>query len=80
MLVALRPGVLAVLRSARFTGWIDAEDLAQENAAHRRRTRCAPEPSTTRKVFAFAAADRAQSRASTAARKMLRQQTVVVRS
>jgi len=30
MLVALRPGVLAVLRFGAFHRWIDAEDLTQE--------------------------------------------------
>lgn len=76
MLIALRPGVLAVLRFGAFYRWIDAEDLTQE-ALHivceRVRAGTVDDP---RKVFAFAAAT-ARNLALNAARKMLRQQTVV---
>jgi len=76
MLVALRPGVLAVLRFGAFHRWVDAEDLTQE-ALHivveRVRARTIDDP---RKVFAFAAAT-ARNLALNAARKVLRQQTVV---
>src|SRR3954470_2518507 len=76
MLAALRPGVLAVLRFGAFYRWIDAEDLTQETlqiVADRVRARTIDDP---RKVFAFAAAT-ARNLALNAARKMLRQQTVV---
>jgi len=76
MLVALRPGVLAVLRFGAFHRWIDAEDLTQETlhvVVERVRARTIDDP---RKVFAFAAAT-ARNMALSAARKMLRQQTVV---
>ena len=76
MLVALRPGVLAVLRFGAFHRWIDAEDLTQETlhiVVERVRARTIDDP---RKVFAFAAAT-ARNLALNAARKMLRQQTVV---
>jgi RNA polymerase sigma-70 factor, ECF subfamily len=76
MLVALRPGVLAVLKFGAFHRWIDAEDLAQETlhiVIERVRARTIDDP---RKVFAFAAAT-ARNLALNAARKMLRQQTVV---
>jgi RNA polymerase sigma factor (sigma-70 family) len=76
MLVALRPGVLAVLRFGAFHRWIDAEDLTQETlqvVVERVRARTIDDP---RKVFAFAAAT-ARNMALNAARKMLRQQTVV---
>ena len=76
MLQALRPGVLAVLRFGAFHRWIDAEDLAQETlqvVVERVRARSIDDP---RKVFAFAAAT-ARNLALNAARKMLRQQTVV---
>ena len=76
MLVALRPGVLAVLRFGAFNRWIDAEDLTQETlqvVVERVRARTIDDP---RKVFAFAAAT-ARNMALNAARKMLRQQTVV---
>src|SRR5262252_7064845 len=66
MLIALRPGVLAVLRFGAFHRWVDAEDLTQETlhiVVERVRARTIDDP---RKVFAFAAA-----------RKVLRQQTVV---
>ena len=56
MLVALRPGVLAVLRFGAFHRWIDAEDLTQETlhiVVERLRARTIDDP---RKVFAFAAA------------------------
>ena len=76
MLIALRPGVLAVLRFGAFHRWVDAEDLTQE-ALHvvleRVRARTIDDP---RKVFAFAAAT-ARNLALNAARKVLRQQTVV---
>ncbi len=76
MLAALRPGVLSVLRYGAFHRWIDAEDLTQE-ALHvvveRVRARTIDDP---HKVFAFAAAT-ARNLALNAARKMLRQQTVV---
>jgi RNA polymerase sigma-70 factor (ECF subfamily) len=76
MLQALRPGVLAVLRFGAFHRWIDAEDLTQETlhvVVERIRARTIDDP---RKVFAFAAAT-ARNLALNAARKMLRQQTVV---
>lgn len=76
MISALRPGVLAVLRFGAFHRWIDAEDLTQETlqiVAERMRSRSIDDP---RKVFAFAAAT-ARNLALNAARKMLRQQTVV---
>src|SRR3982751_2463560 len=76
MLVALRPGVLAVLRFGAFHRWIDAEDLTQETlhiVVERVRARTVDDP---RKVFAFAAAT-ARNLALNAARKALRQQTVV---
>jgi RNA polymerase sigma-70 factor (ECF subfamily) len=76
MLVALRPGVLAVLRFGAFHRWIDPEDLTQETlhiVVERVRARTIDDP---RKVFAFAAAT-ARNLALNAARKMLRQQTVV---
>jgi len=76
MLVALRPGVLAVLRFGAFHRWVDAEDLTQETlqvVVERVRAGTIDDP---RKVFAFAAAT-ARNLALNAARKMLRQQTVV---
>src|SRR6187455_329442 len=76
MLQALRPGVLAVLRFGAFHRWVDAEDLTQETlqvVVERVRARTIDDP---RKVFAFAAAT-ARNMALNAARKMLRQQTVV---
>ena len=76
MLIALRPGVLAVLRYGAFHRWVDAEDLTQETlhiVVERVRARTIDDP---RKVFAFAAAT-ARNLALNAARKMLRQQTVV---
>jgi RNA polymerase sigma factor (sigma-70 family) len=76
MLVALRPGVLAVLRFGAFHRWVDAEDLTQETlhiVVERVRARTIDDP---RKVFAFAAAT-ARNLALNAARKMLRQQTIV---
>jgi RNA polymerase sigma-70 factor (ECF subfamily) len=76
MLVALRPGVLAVLKFGAFSRWIDPEDLAQETlhiVIERIRAGTIDDP---RKVFAFAAAT-ARNLALNAARKMLRQQTVV---
>jgi RNA polymerase sigma factor (sigma-70 family) len=76
MLIALRPGVLAVLRFGAFHRWIDAEDLAQETlhiVVERVRARTIDD---TRKVFAFAAAT-ARNLALNQARKVLRQQTVV---
>jgi RNA polymerase sigma factor (sigma-70 family) len=76
MLQALRPGVLAVLRFGAFHRWIDAEDLTQETlqiVVERVRARTIDD---SRKVFAFAAAT-ARNLALNAARKMLRQQTVV---
>jgi RNA polymerase sigma-70 factor (ECF subfamily) len=76
MIQALRPGVLAVLRYGAFHRWIDCEDLAQETlqvVVERVRARTIDDP---RKVFAFAAAT-ARNLALNAARKMLRQQTVV---
>jgi RNA polymerase sigma factor (sigma-70 family) len=76
MLVAMRPGVLAVLRFGAFHRWIDAEDLTQETlhiVVERVRARTIDDP---RKVFAFAAAT-ARNLALNAARKMLRHQTVV---
>ena len=76
MLVALRPGVLSVLRFGAFHRWIDPEDLTQETlhiVVERVRAATIDDP---RKVFAFAAAT-ARNLALNAARKMLRQQTVV---
>jgi RNA polymerase sigma-70 factor (ECF subfamily) len=76
MLVALRPGVLAVLRYGAFHRWVDAEDLTQETlqiVIERVRARTIDDP---RKVFAFAAAT-ARNLALNQARKLLRQQTVV---
>lgn len=76
MLVALRPGVIAVLRYGAFHRWVDAEDLTQETlqiVSERVRARTIDDP---RKVFAFAAST-ARNLALNAARKMLRQQTVV---
>jgi RNA polymerase sigma factor (sigma-70 family) len=76
MLQALRPGVLAVLRFGAFHRWVDAEDLTQETlhiVVERVRAGTIDDP---RKVFAFAAAT-ARNLALNAARKMLRQQTVV---
>src|SRR4029078_11676551 len=76
MLQALRPGVLAVLRYGAFHRWVDAEDLTQETlhiGVARARARAIDDP---RKVFAFAAAT-ARNLALNAARKVLRQQTVV---
>src|SRR4029079_6364119 len=76
MLIALRPGVLSVLRFGAFHRWIDQEDLTQETlhiVVERVRARTIDDP---RKVFAFAAAT-ARNLALNAARKMLRQQTVV---
>src|SRR3954464_13813243 len=76
MLVSLRPGVLAVLRFGAFHRWVDAEDLTQETlhiVMERVRARTIDDP---RKVFAFAAAT-ARNLALNAARKALRQQTVV---
>src|SRR4029079_10688994 len=76
MRVSLRPGVLAVLRFGAFHRWIDAEDLTQETlhiVVERVRARTLEDP---RKVFAFAATT-ARNLALNAARKVLRQQTVV---
>jgi len=76
MLQALRPGVLAVLRYGAFHRWVDAEDLTQETlhiVVERVRARTIDDP---RKVFAFAAAT-ARNLALNAARKVLRQQTLV---
>ena len=76
MLIALRPGVLAVLRFGAFHRWVDAEDLTQETlqiVVERVRGRSIDDP---RKVFAFAAAT-ARNLALNAARKALHQQTVV---
>ena len=76
MLIALRPGVLAVLRFGGYHRWVDAEDLTQETlhiVVERVRARTIDDP---RKVFAFAAAT-ARNLALNAARKVLRQQTVV---
>src|SRR3954467_7250039 len=76
MLIALRPGVLAVLRFGAFHRWVDAEDLTQETlqiVVERVRARTLEDP---RRVFAFAATT-ARNLALNAARKMLRQQTVV---
>ena len=76
MLTALRPGVLAVLRFGAFHRWVDAEDLTQETlhiVVERVRAKTIDDP---RKVFAFAAAT-ARNLALNAARKTLRQQTVV---
>jgi RNA polymerase sigma-70 factor (ECF subfamily) len=68
--------VLSVLRYGAFHRWIDAEDLTQETlhiVVERVRAATIDDP---RKVFAFAAAT-ARNLALNAARKMLRQQTVV---
>jgi RNA polymerase sigma-70 factor (ECF subfamily) len=76
MLISLRPGVLAVLRFGAFHRWVDAEDLTQETlhiVVERVRAKTIDDP---RKVFAFAAAT-ARNLALNAARKVLRQQTVV---
>ncbi len=76
MLIALRPGVLAVLKFGAFNRWIDPEDLTQETlhiVVERVRAGTIDDP---RKLFAFAAAT-ARNLALNAARKMLRQQTVV---
>jgi RNA polymerase sigma factor (sigma-70 family) len=76
MLVVLRPGVLAVLRFGAFHRWIDAEDLTQETlhvVVERVRAGTIDDP---RRVFAFAAST-ARNLALNAARKALRQQTVV---
>lgn len=76
MLIALRPGVLAVLRFGAFHRWVDAEDLTQETlqvVVERVRAGTIDDP---RKVFAFAAAT-ARNLALNAARKTLRHQTVV---
>jgi RNA polymerase sigma factor (sigma-70 family) len=76
MLVVLRPGVLAVLRYGAFHRWVDAEDLTQETlhiVVERVRARTIDDP---RKVFSFAAST-ARNLALNAARKALRQQTVV---
>lgn len=76
MLVVLRPGVLAVLRFGAFHRWVDAEDLTQETlhiVVERVRGRTIEDP---RKVFSFAAST-ARNLALNAARKALRQQTVV---
>jgi RNA polymerase sigma-70 factor (ECF subfamily) len=76
MIQALRPGVIAVLRYGAFNRWIDCEDLTQETlqvVVERVRARSIDDPA---KVFAFAAST-ARNLALNAARKMLRQQTVV---
>ncbi|MBC8027332.1 MAG: sigma-70 family RNA polymerase sigma factor [Steroidobacteraceae bacterium] len=76
MLVVLRPGVLAVLRFGAFHRWVDAEDLTQETlhiVVERVRAGTIEDP---RKVFSFAAST-ARNLALNAARKALRQQTVV---
>jgi RNA polymerase sigma factor (sigma-70 family) len=76
MLVVLRPGVLAVLRYGAFHRWVDAEDLTQETlhiVVERVRAGTIDDP---RKVFSFAAST-ARNLALNAARKALRQQTVV---
>jgi RNA polymerase sigma-70 factor (ECF subfamily) len=76
MLVALRPGVLAVLRFGAFHRWVDAEDLTQETlhiVVERVRARTIEDP---RRVFSFAAST-ARNLALNAARKALRQQTIV---
>jgi RNA polymerase sigma-70 factor (ECF subfamily) len=76
MLVVLRPGVLAVLRFGAFHRWVDAEDLTQETlqiVVERVRARTIDDP---RKVFSFAAST-ARNLALNAARKALRQQTIV---
>jgi RNA polymerase sigma factor (sigma-70 family) len=76
MLVVLRPGVLAVLRFGAFHRWIDAEDLAQETLQVVVERVRAGTIDDSRKVFAFAAST-ARNLALNAARKALRQQTVV---
>jgi RNA polymerase sigma factor (sigma-70 family) len=76
MLQALRPGVLAVLRFGAFHRWIDAEDLTQETLHIVVERVRAGTIDDSRKVFAFAAAT-ARNLALNAARKMLRQQTLV---
>jgi RNA polymerase sigma-70 factor (ECF subfamily) len=76
MLVVLRPGVLAVLRFGAFHRWVDAEDLTQETlhiVVERVRARTIEDP---RRMFSFAAST-ARNLALNAARKALRQQTVV---
>jgi RNA polymerase sigma-70 factor (ECF subfamily) len=76
MLVVLRPGVLAVLRFGAFHRWVDAEDLTQETlhiVVERVGARTIEDP---RRVFSFAAST-ARNLALNAARKALRQQTVV---
>jgi RNA polymerase sigma factor (sigma-70 family) len=76
MLVALRPGVLAVLRFGAFHRWVDAEDLTQETlhiVVERVRAGTIEDP---RRVFSFAAST-ARNLALNAARKALRQQTIV---
>jgi RNA polymerase sigma factor (sigma-70 family) len=76
MLVVLRPGVLAVLRFGAFHRWVDAEDLTQETlhiVVERVRAGTIEDP---RRVFSFAAST-ARNLALNAARKALRQQTVV---
>jgi RNA polymerase sigma-70 factor (ECF subfamily) len=76
MLVVLRPGVLAVLRFGAFHRWVDAEDLTQETlhiVVERVRAGTIEDP---RKVFSFAAST-ARNLALNAARKALRQQTIV---
>jgi RNA polymerase sigma factor (sigma-70 family) len=76
MLVVLRPGVMAVLRFGAFHRWVDAEDLTQETlhiVVERVRARTIEDP---RRVFSFAAST-ARNLALNAARKALRQQTVV---
>jgi RNA polymerase sigma-70 factor (ECF subfamily) len=76
MLVVLRPGVLAVLRFGAFHRWVDAEDLTHETlhiVVERVRARTIEDP---RRVFSFAAST-ARNLALNAARKALRQQTVV---
>jgi RNA polymerase sigma-70 factor (ECF subfamily) len=76
MLVVLRPGVLAVLRFGAFHRWVDAEDLTQETlhiVVERVRAGTIDDP---RRVFSFAAST-ARNLALNAARKALRQQTIV---
>ena len=76
MLVVLRPGVLAVLRFGAFHRWVDAEDLTQETlhiVVERVRAGTIEDP---RRVFSFAAST-ARNLALNAARKALRQQTIV---
>lgn len=76
MLVALRPGVLSVLRYGAYSRWIDPEDLTQETlhiVVERVRTATIDDP---RKLCAFAA-QTARNLALNAVRKTLRQQTLV---